>query len=302
MSVFSKERLEEFEANFKKVSKDGPDYPLGTPTLMQLTDAVCDVTGNGKEIIKQKWTILEGEHEGQIVPLNIFPLASDMGMTEFKKWASVLGGYEDPAIYDMEEIVAAISNQEPVAKIQLRKSGTFINADILERVDASEVTPPTTTDESTDDTAEEPPEEAAEDDTGVEIGSTVQFETDDGTAEGEVTAIDGTALTIDCPDFTAEADVSEVTLVETKEGIDDSLRALAEAVDVDIVEDDTDKSLAEKLKNGFDWKEEDLDADEVKLLKSFDIPVIAKKKKIVTKKKVAKKKVAKKTVKKKAKR
>ncbi len=319
MSEGFAERVAAFKKDYDRVSEEGPEYPMNTPIIVRLTDAILDVTGTGKDIIKEKWVILEGEFQGVTIPLQTFPLSSDFGIRNYKIWAHMLGDFENPPIEDMEEIVAAISNASPVVKMQLRKSGNFLNYDLIERVDASEVAPAapkTSITRKPAVTQEEPAAEESDDGVEVDIGTTIQFDLEGTEITASVTAVsdDGEKLTAEFEDGgemveVADIPIEDVTVVDVvvpeetpaESGVSEILAALAEAQDVEVASDDTDVTVGAKL-GGFIWESKELTADEVAALEAVGVEV-TKPKPVAKKKAKAKVKAkAKKKVKKKAKR
>ncbi|HUW57523.1 MAG TPA: hypothetical protein VMZ92_12870 [Planctomycetota bacterium] len=292
--VFAQERLAEYQEQFSKVTKDGPAYPYGVPVIARLVDAHCDVSSTGKEMIKEKWTILEGEFEGTTVNLNQFPFSHPISLGRWKMWAFILGGFADASIADIEEIVASIANAEPIAKIRLKQSGGFINYDLIERVDASEVSAAPRVAPAARKAApaapasdEEPQEEPTDEPTAeFDIGTVVEFTTALGddptpqTIQGTITAVDADGLyTAVYDDGTpppweiTELKASDLTPVVDE--IPDELRALAEAAEIPIADEDTTESVVEKMK-GYEWQEADLTEAEIAALKGADVPVIEK--------------------------
>ena len=289
-NVFAQEALAKFTEQYAKVTKEGPAYPYDVPVIARLVDAHCDMSSTGKEMIKEKWTILEGEYAGTTISLNQFPFSHPISLGRWKMWAYVLGGFADAAIADIEEIVASIANAEPCAKIRLKQSGAFINYDLIERVDSAEVpaSPKTravpAAKPSVQKEADEPP--ADDGDEQFPVGTVVEFEATFGdnpepqTIQGTITGSDDKGYKATYDDGTeplwefSELTTDDLTAVKADDAaqIPEALLALAEAVGEKAEDGDDAAAVAEKLK-GYAWKEADLTESEVKTLEDAGVEV-----------------------------
>jgi len=271
------EQLKEFQTQFDATPEEEA-LPLNTPVIARLAEADMDMTQNGKLIIKEHWVIIEGEFEGQDVRVNQFPLASDFGTRKYKKWARVLGGFEDAPCMEMEEIVATISNSNVVAKLAFTKSkGGFVNHDVLENLGAGEVTEQPTASVAQDTTAAEPDDTSPTPPCPFAVGDKVTFESADGPEIGKVVGI---SLAYETINVETETSVFDDLPYDTVAAVDATalpadLVVLAESADIK-PNTYTDLDGLVKLMNGLVWEEAALDPEEVATLTAHGVEVVAK--------------------------
>ena len=126
-----------YDSTFGGIKIDAGQY------LARLQSAkIVESKSSGKLMIRREHIILEGQFQGMIVYDNL-NLETPMGMSFVRRWIDQMG-YEAPTPdkpEEIEDIVAAISEEAPTVKVAVKHSGDFVNVSIIELIAAGDAKP-----------------------------------------------------------------------------------------------------------------------------------------------------------------
>lgn len=161
MSV--KERLKKMKKSYEESQNTynqmfgGSMIPEGTYIAKLSSAKFKEAKSSGKLMIQRNHVILEGEYSGMVAFDNM-QVETEWGFVFIRRWIEIMG-YECPDAEEMEtfiDLLNAITEESPVVKIEVKHSGTFVNVDVIERLE---------TEESKE---SEEPEESEKEDSGTE--------------------------------------------------------------------------------------------------------------------------------------
>jgi len=119
-----------YDSTFGGIKIDAGQY------LARLQSAkITESKSSGKLMIRREHVILEGQFKGMIVYDNL-NLETPMGMSFVRRWIEQMG-YDQPDVdkpEEIEDIVAAISQEAPTVKVAVKHSGDFVNVSIIELI------------------------------------------------------------------------------------------------------------------------------------------------------------------------
>jgi len=293
-----KKRLNGMQKAWATGKDSAPGVPGASYTMQLQSAKVRESKSSKKLMIVREHLVVEGEYQGEVVRDNMM-LETDKGPFYAAKWIRQMGYDVPDDMSDLEEVLSAMSDANPIYSAEVTKSGDFTNANVDELLqEEAEMT--TTADDAGE--GAEPTAEAAEGAEGAEegwsVGDVASFSDDDGNEyagqitqidEGEEEAhvdVDGEVYAVPLSELSAEEEDAELV----------GLLAFASAQGVESVTDEMGKEAVIEALNEYEWKEAEITADEAALLTATGVEFVAKPaaKKVIKK---ATKKAAKKTTK-----
>jgi len=298
--------------NMSSAWSDAPessDLPEGTYTMTINSAEIRRTKNSGKLRATFQFTVSEGEHIGasQFDGYMLDP-ESPMGMSMLKQLLSQKLNYEIPEnLSDLEELLADISNKNPIVTAEIVRKGDFTNVRVLELLTGAAPavkTNPTSkktskkveTEEEAEE-AEEAGEEEEAEEVELKVGSEVTFTVEDEEVTGKITKKNknGTFNIETDTDIYEDVEASDLSPADGEEAeaaeeeIDeddkkDELLLLAQSHDIAVEDTMTGEELQAEL-GQYEWKKSELTDEEIELLEGCEIAIIDDKaKKPLTKK------------------
>jgi len=241
-----------------------PGVPEGLYTMQLLEAGIAASQSSGKLMIKRTHTVVGGEQDGETVYDNLM-LETDMGMFFVARWVEQMGFEVPDNIAELEEVVSAISEANPVYTAQVKKSGDFTNVRVRELLEA------------TADVAKEEEEEPEENASDFAEGEVVTFDMDGTEVSGTIVGFDGDDAHVEDSDGEVWAvpmeDLQATTEEETAPEEDETLVALlafAQAADIEVDDTATVEQLTEAI-GAYSYPREELTDEEAALLENIGI-------------------------------
>lgn len=268
-------RLKNMESHWTTGKDKSPGIPDGEYTC-QLKSAELRESQAGKLMIMREHVVLEGEHAG-FEQRDFISLETEFGPRQAAQWIELMGYDVPDQVEGIEEVVAAISGDQPcyTARFKKGKDSDFVNVTIKALVDnVATAKPAKPAPAAASKPATKPAAKAApiaeESDL---VGKTVTF--NDGTQdyEGTVEAVNANVADVKCGTDVFEVTLDSLTVVETAEDAS-VLIAFAQSQGIEVDADADYAALVEVL-NGYEYKKAELTDEELKLAESIGATIIA---------------------------